>query len=235
MKKERIVVLETVSVIIPFQTDHGPRAEAFEWIKRYYSRVMPETELCCGTLNGEEVNKSKAVNLAAKKAARDILVIADADVIYDPEIIVESIRLLNNAAWVVPFTEIYDIEKAVTERLLKTEPRWPIDVNIKECTKANWIYDGFAGKVLVIPKRNFEAVGGFDERFIGWGGEDDAFSHAVKTLCGKFVNADRSIYHLWHPKPTNPNYSANIALYNRYLRASGNKEEMIKLINERKS
>ncbi|MDP4103750.1 MAG: galactosyltransferase-related protein [Bacillota bacterium] len=226
-------MLEKVSIIIPFQTDHGPRAEAFEWIKRYYARVMPEAELCLGIINREDINKSKAINLAAKKATRDIFVIADADVIYDPEIIVESIRLLNNTTWVVPFTEIYDIDKSGTETLLKTEPRWPIDVKNKDCTKANWIYDGFAGKVLVIPQKNFKAVRGFDERFVGWGGEDDAFSHAVKTLCGNFVNVEREIYHLWHPKPTNPNYRANIALYNRYIHASGNKEEMIKIINER--
>ena len=78
------VGLEKVSIIIPFQTDHGPREGAFKWIKRYYAAVMPEAELCVGTFDGE-INKSKAVNLAAKKATRDIFVIADADVVYDPK------------------------------------------------------------------------------------------------------------------------------------------------------
>src|SRR5690349_1583253 len=132
-----------VSIIIPFQTDNGPRAEAFEWVKKYYANVMPSAELCVGLFNGKEVNKSKAVNLGAKKATKDIFVIADADVIYDPEIIFESIRLLNKAAWVVPFTNIYEINRTGTERLLKTEPNWPIDIKFEEYTKANWIYPGF--------------------------------------------------------------------------------------------
>jgi hypothetical protein len=34
-----------VSIINPFQTDQGIRAEEYEWIKKYYSRVMPEAEL----------------------------------------------------------------------------------------------------------------------------------------------------------------------------------------------
>src|SRR3954462_5783937 len=98
-------MLEKVSIIIPFQTDNGPRAEAFKWIKQYYELVMPEAELCLGTIDKDEINKSKAVNLAAKKATREIFVIADADVLFDPKLIVEAIDVLNEAAWVVPFTD----------------------------------------------------------------------------------------------------------------------------------
>ncbi|QCK82219.1 hypothetical protein E5Z46_08125 [Geobacillus kaustophilus NBRC 102445] len=43
------------------------------------------------------------------------------------------------------------------------------------------------------------AVGGFDERFSAWGGEDDAFSSAVNTLCGHYKRLEHTIYHLWHP------------------------------------
>lgn len=231
-------MLEKISIIIPFQTDHGPRAKAFEWIKKYYTSVMPEAELCIGTVDGMEINKSKAVNSAAKRATRDIFVIADADVIYDPEIIVKAVRLLKEAAWVVPFTEIFNIEKSGTKRLFQESPKWPIDVKPEECKKANWIYEGFAGKLLVIPKENFEAVGGFDERFIGWGGEDDAFSHAVRTICGKNVKIEGEVYHLWHPSSsyqTNPHGKENAELLYRYHSASGNKEEMMKLIRKRNS
>ncbi|QCJ41548.1 glycosyltransferase [Bacillus sp. S3] len=238
INKERVTVLENVSIIVPFQTDHGPRAKAFEWIKRYYARVMPEAELCLGLINEEDINKSKAVNLAAKQATKDIFVIADADVVYNPNIIVEAIRLLDKAAWVVPFTEVYNIEWQGTKRLLKTKPTWPIDIKYEECSKSKWVYEGFAGKLFIIPRENFEAVGGFDERFIGWGGEDDAFSHAVRTLCGEIVNVKGKIFHLWHPSSnyqTNPHGKANADLLGRYKQASGNKKKMTKLINERKS
>ncbi len=230
-------MLENVSIIIPFQTDHGPRAKVFEWIKNYYARVMPEAEICLGIMNGQGINKSKAVNLAAKNATRDIFVIADADVVYDPNLIVEAIRLLKKEAWVVPFTEVYNVEYEGTKRLLKTKPKWPIDIRSDECTKSDWVYDGFAGKLFVITRENFDAVGGFDERFIGWGGEDDAFSHAVRTICGKIANVKGKVYHLWHPSlnyETNPHGKENGKLLQRYERASGNKKEMINLIQERK-
>jgi len=226
-------MFENVSIIIPFQTDHGPREEAFEWIKRYYATVMPDAELCLGLYNGSEINKAKAVNQAATKATKDIFVIADADIVYDPEIIINAIELLKEAAWVVPFTEIYDIPKQATKYLLRKQPKWPLSVGIDECIKVNWIYEGFAGKLNVIPRANFEAAGGFDERFIGWGGEDDAFSHAVNTLCGKFVNCEGRLFHLWHPPAYTDTNHNNQKLLNRYISASGNKYETLKIIKER--
>ncbi|MFZ7944747.1 galactosyltransferase-related protein [Neobacillus sp. 19] len=227
-------MFENVSIIIPFQTDHGPREEAFEWIKRYYAAVMPDAELCLGVYSDNEINKSKAVNQAVKKATKDILVIADADIVYDPKIILKSIELLKEAAWVVPFTEIYDVPKEATKYLISKQPSWPLRVGVEECNKANWIYKGFAGKLNVIPRANFEAVGGFDERFIGWGGEDDAFSHAVNTICGKFVNIEAKVFHLWHPTAYTDSNLNNQKLLNRYLSASGNKYDMLKIITERK-
>ncbi|MBR8646032.1 hypothetical protein KEH51_25350 [[Brevibacterium] frigoritolerans] len=87
-------MLEKVSIIIPFQTDNGPRAEAFKWIKQYYERSMPEAELCLGIIDNDKINKSKAVNLAAKKSNKRNFVIADADIVYDPKLIVKAIEVL---------------------------------------------------------------------------------------------------------------------------------------------
>lgn len=175
----------------------------------------------------------QAVNLAAKEATRDILLIVDADTVFDPNIILESIKLLRDAAWVIPFTEVYDLPIEITERVLRNKPGWPLNVKLEECQKVNWMYDGFAGKVNLIPKRNFEKVGGFDERFVGWGGEDDAFAWSVNTLCGKYVNYDAKVFHFWHPPAFNPDSSGNDALVARYMFANGNKEEMLKIIRER--
>ncbi|MGG1397559.1 galactosyltransferase-related protein [Bacillus salipaludis] len=230
-------MLENVSIIIPFQTDNGPREAAFQWIKKYYSVVMPEAEVVIGKINGNQMNRAKAINLAAKKATRDIFVIADADLVISPESIVESIKLLDKAAWVVPFTKLYDVPYELTEKLLNTNPTWPLKISKEKCKKASWIYEGFAGKVNIISRKNFEAAGGFDERFIGWGGEDDAFSCAVNTICGHFVRYSAAIFHLWHPRAsynTNPNAKFNMNLVSRYRGANGNKEKMMEIISEGK-
>ncbi|MBM7656473.1 galactosyltransferase-related protein [Neobacillus cucumis] len=230
-------MFENVSIIIPFQSDYGPRAKAFEWIKRYYASTMPEAELCIGIIYDKEINKSRAINLAAKNATRDILVIADADVVYDPNLILESIPLLEKGGFVVPFTDVYNVEQYGTEKLLKTKPAWPLNIKSEYAYRSNWVYEGFAGKLIVISRENFEAVGGFDERFIGWGGEDDAFSHAARTICGDLINIKGKVFHLWHPASsyqTNPHGRENGRLLHRYESASGNKEKMLELIQEKK-
>ena len=41
------------------------------------------------------------------------------------------------------------------------------------------------------------------------------FHYAVQTLCGKLVNVEEKIYHVWHPPSnyrTNPNGKANAKL-----------------------
>ena len=222
-----------VSIIISFQNDYGPRIDALLWVKNFFQTTMPSAELIVGTTIASRFNKAKAVNLAAKKATRDILLIVDADTVFDPNIILESIKLLQDAAWVIPFTEVYDVPMEITERVVRAKSGWPLNVKLEECQKVNWMYDGFAGKVNLIPKRNFEKVSGFDERFVGWGGEDDAFAWSVNTLCGKCVYYDAKVFHLWHPPANNPDSSGNDALVARYMFANGNKEEMLKIIRER--
>ena len=229
-------MLTNISVIIPFQTDRGPRERIYHWVRKFYAQTMPEAELVLGFLDDKEINKSKAVNQAVKQATKDILVLADADVVYDPNLIAKAILHVHQAAMVVPFTEIRDMNQPGTERLLAAEPVWPVEVKQEENMKSPLMYEGFAGKLIVMHRKHFEAVGGFDERFIGWGGEDDAFSLSVRTICGELVNLEGAIYHMWHPPSTyrtNPHGKANRELLQRYDQANGNQEAMLKLIHER--
>lgn len=53
------------------------------------------------------------------------------------------------------------------------------------------------GGVFAITRQLFEAVGGWHEGFIGWGGEDTAFIRAVTRLYRR-ANIASTAYHLWH-------------------------------------
>ncbi|MGM0904664.1 MAG: galactosyltransferase-related protein [Bacillota bacterium] len=227
-----VVSLKDISILIPFRSDNGPRDKAFRWVTRFYETVYSDAEICVGTCDTQFFSKSKAVNNAAKKATRDIFIIADADMIYDPKCITESIMLLKNHAWVIPYTRVLDISQHSTQRLLLTEPNWPIKLNVGSTKRPIRTFGG----VNVVPRKNFDAVGGWDERFIGWGGADDAFCMALDTICGKHTRVNIDLFHLWH-KPTkaqgNPNYNSNYKLVQRYRQAYGKAKVMEKLINER--
>ena len=53
--------------------------------------------------------------------------------------------------------------------------------------------------IQIMPREAFELVGGMDERFRGWGGEDVSFMRALDTLYGKHRTFNGPVYHLWHP------------------------------------
>lgn len=95
----------------------------------------------------------------------------------------------------------------------------------------------FSG-ALAVPRSLWDTIGGFDERFVGWGGEDIAFWCACWAIAGGFERVSGSrVYHLWHPsdrslKEDAPEYPANDALMRRYLAARTDKRAMWRLLAE---
>ncbi|WP_236034898.1 glycosyltransferase family 2 protein [Alkalihalobacterium elongatum] len=229
-------MIKNVSILIPFQPDNGQRDLNFKWITDFYKTTMPEAELCIHITNDKLFNKSKAINSAAKKATRDIFVIADADMIISPSSILESIRLLRFHKWIIPFKNIHYLSMNTSNQLLKTVPNWPPNLENENSNYLLFKYGpkAISGGINIISRTNFNLVGGFDERFAGWGGEDNAFCYAVNTLCGPLKRLNHDIYHLWHPRigwERSPNAKNNRNLLNLYRKANGNKSEMMELIN----
>lgn len=82
----------------------------------------------------------------------------------------------------------------------------------------------FSG-VLAVPRDLWKQVGGFDERFIGWGFEDLCFWMACTTLGGGFQRVEgAAIYHLHHEqdravREEQPFHGQNQVLWERYREA----------------
>jgi GT2 family glycosyltransferase len=228
--------MKKISILLPYQPDNGPRDIAFNWLKKFYEVTMPEAELCVGLSAGGLFNIAQAFNNAANNATREIFVLAAGDVIYDPAIIDEAVKLLDKYPWVIAFRGVYNLSLDNTNRLLSTEPNWPPNTSIDEYYIDNY-YERFAGKLMVMRRETYFAAGGYDERFVGWGGDDDAFVNALETLCGPFIKLDNTVIHFYHERTdwsNAPNSEGNLNLLGRYIHAWGNKEEMLKLISERR-
>jgi predicted glycosyltransferase involved in capsule biosynthesis len=78
--------------------------------------------------------------------------------------------------------------------------------------------------LFAIRRDAFVHLGGFDERFVGWGGEDDAMTIKVERARLSCVELDREVaLHLHHPRPAeatfgHAHYAANRALLDDYAR-----------------
>ncbi|MCX7842806.1 MAG: glycosyltransferase [Clostridia bacterium] len=222
-----------VSVLIPYKENNDKHRE-FLWsiVKMRYEILMPDVEICLGVDTSQIYNRSKAVNKAARKANGDIFIITDADVVFSKDLIRKITDAIEEYPWVVPFTRGMKLNKTATERLLMDGI--PEEIHAQE-TDADCVITTAGPLMNAVSRENFEKIRGMDERFKGWGGEDDAMRISLDTLCGSHYRITGDILHLWHPPAVvyRDYYIDNIHLLKRYMEASGNIGLMQSIINEK--
>ncbi|MEO5672120.1 MAG: galactosyltransferase-related protein, partial [Ramlibacter sp.] len=74
--------------------------------------------------------------------------------------------------------------------------------------------NGEGGGSITITREAFERIGGMDESFVGWGGEDNEFWERAQTL-KSWTWGNLPLVHLWHPSQSGK-HDANRATAERY-------------------
>jgi hypothetical protein len=192
-----------VSFLIPFRDADGSRTPAKEWVLARWRAAFPDAEFVVAPDDGvDPFNKALAVNTAAAQATGDVFVILDADTWIEPEWMHKAIELAGNggAHWVIPARRAFRLTRAFSDRLLElapTDPLPPVSSKRANVEQQGWV----VGFCHVVPRAAFEAVGGMDERFRGWGGEDSAFVRALDVVVGHHRQLGGVVYSLWHERP----------------------------------
>jgi len=231
----------TLSVLIPWdpRTTCPWRIRSFGWLLRRYNHLFPDAQICIGKDESEPFNRSRARNNARAMATGDFFLIADADTLFNKEQIEVAMAACGqHAEWMIPYGPYYNLDVGITDHLLGQDPSqdtrmWCLPPDTYE----HKIEDSPAG-LIVMPRRIFDAVGGYDERFIGWGYEDNAFRTALETRVGGYGRMpSHDCYHLWHPIAEgggfdSPTINVNRRLFRRYERARSNPAAMKKLTEE---
>lgn len=228
-----------VSIIIPFQSDNSIRQKNLDWIVNRYKYLFPDFEIVIGEDNTNDYRfcKSRAINNAVRSATGKILIIADADMIVSKNSVEKGIRLLEKYPLVLPYNPYFRLNRIITEQILESD--YEVDMPVLQKMNSEAVYSresARAGGMQILFRSTFESVGGYDERFIGWGGEDTCFVRAVETLFGKGKVIDGSAYHLWHPRQSSVSSykrskNTNKLLAEKYIEAYDNKTKMLDLIN----
>ena len=206
-----------ISILVPFQSTDPQRLENWFWVKRYLEHHLPGAEIVLGrdfkSLDDPKVpfSKSAAVNDAASRSHGDILVILDADGYVDSDVILrcaKNIRAalrVNRRLWYIPYSKFVRLTPEASKDLLKTSPKGPYqflksipDSDVQN-TKGYQSGSIFGAMIQVLPRGAFDLVGGWDERFRGWGGEDRASVCVLDTLyCNHRITINH-VVHIWHP------------------------------------
>ena len=225
------------SLLFGYLGDDGPRDDLFGWVLRWWKFNFPQAQVCLGRNFDYPFHRGKARNDAATWAEHDTLIIADADTVPEAQAIREGVRVVSaqEAPWVIPYgeNEYYNLTEAYTKGFMDLRPE---ETALPEFRDGDWDHrlTSWAG-ALIMTKDAFKVVNGYDERFIGWGGEDNAFQLAMDYMVGPHARVnDGRAAHLWHPRGDasfdQPYWPHNEALLRRY-RSARSVEQMREVIH----
>ena len=169
-------------------------------------------------------NKGWGLNIGFRLAQSEWIGFGDGDVIVG-DALWQSFQLLRQGLLAVkPYRQLIDLteEESVPVRAgaFKRVPARPANVPQNRDPIGERLV--FAGGSFVIHRQAFVALGGWDERFRGWGGEDDALSWRIERSRLSCTELDIApALHLWHARPREatfgqPHYAANQRLLDDY-------------------
>jgi predicted glycosyltransferase involved in capsule biosynthesis len=210
-----------LSVIVPFCPDGGRRDQNYYWVTRRLRALLPDAEILIPMQEYAPFSRSATHNMAAKQATKDVLLFCDADMVFDLDLIENGLKIVRDVPWIAPMNQKWDFGWQASNQLLNMDAGVEIkSLNLPTCRK--WGAERCrAGAMIMITRENYFKMGGFDERFNGWGYEDNAFLLMAEATIGSFVETDNIAYHLWHPQSINqyPQLTAqNRDLYTEYFK-----------------
>jgi hypothetical protein len=235
---------DQLSILVAFRDADGTRTHLWEFIRAKLERELPEAEIIVASDDGEDpFHKTLAINRAARDATGDVLAIWDADTWVLPEKVREAASFVveHPERWSRPWNTKLKLNEEATAHVLQLGETWDGTIDHKPFGKPENRNPFWAAPPLLLHRSAFDAVGGMDERFRGWGGEDVGFAHALNRLVGKPRVFSSICIHLWHLRversgadlwPGQDDRTANAELLTRYVKAN-RPELMRELVSER--
>lgn len=212
-----------VEVIMPWRDSGCPaRKRAFDFVYSLYSREYP-VRLC--DAGGDEFNRAATRNAGVAESSADVVIVADADLFVPLSQIRTAVEVAASTRLQVrPFTQFGHLRENGTVQFIEREDHSMITHERFNTLATLW--PGVHGGVFVIQRSLWLEAGGMDERFTGWGGEDNAFNAVCEEMFGPVHLVQGYAYHLFHP--TRRRMSAdNAALLDSYLRKREGQGEVV--------
>lgn len=188
-----LITLETIAaqrdvsfecVVVEQSASPEVRTEIPSWV-RYVHTPLPRADM--------PYSRSWAFNVGARNANSELLILHDNDMLvpesYAAEVVAKfkaGNEVINLKRFIFYQSEAHTNRIISGERLLNIAPPSSVVQNLE------------AGGSLAISKEAHFRIGGFDESFVGWGGEDNEFWERAQTQT-VWPYGYLPIVHLWHP------------------------------------
>lgn len=164
--------------------EQSPRAEIESQLPDDVRYVHSKTD------NSTGFNKSQALNIGASLASGHHLLIHDADYLVPRDYVKEIVAVLTHVNAVRPSRLAFHLNEGATKQLLRSRT-FPSSVGLEQILQNN-------PTPMALTRQTYWDIGGHDESFVGWGGEDTEFLSRLRTHKiseGGWIPT----MHLWHP------------------------------------
>lgn len=204
------------------------REPAWRHVRAWYTTQLPDAAIIEADSGHAGFHRAASRNAGVAEAARlgaGVVVVADADTLPSPDGLRAAIAGCGDGRLRFGYGTLRYLDAAGTADVLAG--REPADGSSQRHNSS----------VLVLTPTAWAVAGGQDERFDGWGGEDDAFHAACDTLLGASIWCGGQALSLHHDDASrdvgSPRWAPNSALATRYVGARGKPGAMRALIAER--
>lgn len=215
-----------VSILVPRRSDGGRRDNLWAWVKARWERDHPDWPVREGHHDDGPFNRSAAINQAARDAGDfDIAIVADSDSFVGHSQIEAAV---DTCAATGQMTLAYDrfayLSRAMSDQIMSGfEGDWTAGVE--------WALPGTCSSMVIVTRAVWDESEGFDEGFVGWGGEDIAFSHKAQTFGGGLQRVPGFLWHLWHPPAVHASNDVWVPRCEEYAAVSYDPEAMHALMD----
>jgi hypothetical protein len=233
------------SYVITFRSDLGMRLTNLRAVLRWLSQIqdmevvlveqdraptitidtIPPNCNHCFVYNAGPFNKSWGLNVGFNRSSGAIIGFGDADLVTNAATLMSCYQRCDSEFEAMkPYDRLIDLTLEESRSVL--QGNWNIHIDRTEQPRNREgirEYVSYCGGLFLLRRDLFEELGGFDERFLGWGGEDDAMTVKLYRLVKRRgVQRNQTAYHLWHERSrascfSHPHYQQNRARTKWYI------------------
>lgn len=223
-------------VCIPWRTSlrNDERVRNFAYVMSWWQWHDFAVVVADGDNDDGTFNISKARNRAAEVAAADfdadVLVFADADTLpggaITQPILTARQQVLDAAdaarrtpGVIYPHDHYWSLTREASAKRLAMHPMLDSTLGVADAPPPNRVS---VSGLVVCSVDSWRALGGWDERFTGWGNEDVAFAILARDVLGRALRTRGHVLHLWHERDsyTQSTAARDHELIDRYRQAA---------------
>jgi len=201
-----------IDIIMPFKNVNNYRLKNLKFLLKYYIKndfniilVEQDTNTELNEIENdikhvyfkndvEHFSLSKCFNYGVIHSNADYLILLDADIYIEQTVLNDIKKIKNENRLVILYdTNVIMLNENITNDLITKHVLY---YNVSSVIPFLTV-----GGARFISRVSYYKIGGNDENFIGWGGEDNAFYIKSKKLLG-ITRTNNKIYHMYHPKNT---------------------------------